>query len=85
METGRDFDQIIYGAVGLGLYLAECLHPGDYYSVIDEFRKYWITDVSIHEGMTTIIDAALERAKTRLQAEKEITEQFISGKEPTLR
>ena len=30
IETGTNFDQIIYGAVGLGVYLMERLRPGDY-------------------------------------------------------
>ena len=69
IETGTNFDQIIYGAVGLGVYLVQRLWPGDYDYVNDNFCQYWIESLNIHEGMTGIIDAALERAKSRIDAD----------------
>ena len=69
IETGTNFDQIIYGAVGLGVYLMERLRPGDNDYVNDNFYQHWIESLSIHEGMTGIIDAALIRAKKRIDAD----------------
>ena len=69
INTGTDFDQIIYGAVGLGFYLMERLRPGDYDYVNREFCRHWIDNLNLHKGMTDIIDAALERAKSRIDAD----------------
>lgn len=71
-KTGENIDQIIFGAVGLGMYLLERLHPDlTWDEIADWFREYWIDDVTIHDGMTNPIDAALDRARIRLEAEKE--------------
>ena len=60
-KTGNNIEQIVFGGVAIGKYLLNRLYPSDECNE-DLFRSFWIDPCDYNEEITSIVNAAINRA-----------------------
>ena len=68
-SSGYNIEQVVFGGIAIGLYLLKRLLPEDG-ELINHFKGFWIEPCDLSEEMTSIVDAAINRALNKMIADE---------------